>query len=76
MQIFKVIAKTGRTGKVKVDFPTPLISKHVEIVMIVQPAQDGAAKPTRPSYDFTRLVGKLHWTGDACQAQRSLRNEW
>ena len=76
MQVFTVRAKTGRTGKIKVDFPTPLISRQVDIVMIVQPARDDAAKPTQPSYDFTRFVGKLHWTGDACQTQRSLRNEW
>jgi len=76
MQVFKARVKTGRTGTITVDFPTPLISKQVEIVMIVQPARDGATKPPRPSYDFTRLVGKLHWTGDACQVQRNLRNEW
>jgi hypothetical protein len=45
MQVFKVRVKTGRTGTIKVDFPTPLISKQVEIVMIVQPARDGAPPP-------------------------------
>jgi len=76
MQVFKVRTKTGRTGKIKVDFPTPLISKQVEIVMIVQPALDSVAKSTHPSYDFTRFIGKLHWSGNPCQTQRSLRNEW
>lgn len=29
-----------------------------------------------PKYDFSDLVGRLNWQGDAVSAQRALRDEW
>lgn len=30
----------------------------------------------KPQYDFSDLVGKLKWKGDAVAEQRRLRDEW
>ena len=30
----------------------------------------------KPKYDFSDLVGKLHWQGDAVKEQRKMRDEW
>ena len=30
----------------------------------------------KPKYDFSDLVGKLQWNGDAVKEQRRLRDEW
>ncbi len=40
--------------------------------------QKQAGQVTMPSerYDFTDLVGKLSWRGDAVAIQRQLRDEW
>jgi len=49
----------------------------LDYVTIEQPASllaDG--EPTSPKYDFSDLVGKLEWKGDAVDEQRLLREEW
>jgi len=30
----------------------------------------------KPKYDFSDLVGRLEWNGDAVTEQRRLRDEW
>ena len=30
----------------------------------------------KPKYDFSDLVGRLEWNGDAVKEQRRLRDEW
>lgn len=30
----------------------------------------------KPKYDFSDIVGKLRWKGDAVKEQRALRDEW
>ena len=30
----------------------------------------------KPKYDFSDLVGRLEWDGDAVKEQRRLRDEW
>lgn len=34
------------------------------------------AKEEKTKYDFSDLVGKLQWNGDAVKEQRRLRDEW
>ncbi|MEK0183043.1 type II toxin-antitoxin system ParD family antitoxin [Microcoleus anatoxicus] len=48
--------------------------KELEILVFLNPvSSDG--KQT-PSYDFSDLVGRLTWQGDAVTMQRNLRDEW
>lgn len=52
---------------------------HQNLEEILQQAidvyyQQVQTQPKR--YDFSDLVGKLNWRGDAIAEQRSLRNEW
>lgn len=34
------------------------------------------SKPPKAEYDFSDLVGKLQWKGNAMDEQRLLRDEW
>ncbi|NJK68576.1 MAG: type II toxin-antitoxin system ParD family antitoxin [Microcoleus sp. CSU_2_2] len=48
--------------------------KEREILLILNPiSSEGKLKP---SYDFSDLVGRLTWRGDAVTMQRNLRDEW
>jgi hypothetical protein len=35
-----------------------------------------SSKDSGKSYDFSSLVGRLKWSGDAVQEQRKIRDEW
>ena len=48
-----------------------LYSKHMTVILLL------ADKPqSKKNYDFSDVVGKLEWQGDAVQEQRKLRDEW
>ena len=44
-------------------------------VRITLTSSKPTAQPT-PRYDFSDLVGRLQWRGDAVAEQRTMRNEW
>jgi hypothetical protein len=48
--------------------------KTLDYVQVIPVREKGIALSRR--YDFSDLVGKLEWKGDAVQQQRLLRNEW
>jgi putative addiction module CopG family antidote len=48
--------------------------KEREILLILNPIS--SAGKLKPSYDFSDLVGRLTWRGDAVTMQRNLRDEW
>ncbi len=55
------------------------VHAHVLITLLAAPIEslDVASVPLKKSsYDFSLLVGKLKWRGDAVKEQRKLRNEW
>jgi hypothetical protein len=55
------------------DTPPQMLS-HQRVVITL-----ASSKPTaQPShrYDFSDLVGRLKWRGDAVAEQRAIRNEW
>jgi len=47
-----------------------LYSKHMKVIILV--SDDTEAN----KYDFTDLIGKLEWQGDAVKEQRKIRDEW
>lgn len=48
--------------------------KEREISVVLNPvSSDGKQKS---SYDFSDLLGRLTWQGDAVTMQRNLRDEW
>jgi len=48
--------------------------KTLDYVQVIPVREKDIALSRR--YDFSDLVGKLEWKGDAVQQQRLLRNEW
>lgn len=54
-----------------------LKNKHVRVIVLTEPVVDVLPPPTQArSYDFSDLVGRLKWNGDALEEQQRLRNEW
>ncbi len=49
-----------------------LYSKHMKVIVLV--SEKLIAKKQR--YDFSDVVGKLEWQGNAVQEQRKIRDEW
>ena len=48
--------------------------KEREISVVLNPVSSDEKQKT--SYDFSDLVGRLTWQGDAVTMQRNLRDEW
>ena len=54
----------------RLDVPVELPAGTVELVLVV-------SEPPRPNgskFDFSGVVGRLEWQGDAVEEQRKLRN--
>ncbi|MDM8565749.1 hypothetical protein QUF74_08860 [Candidatus Halobeggiatoa sp. HSG11] len=43
-----------------------LYSKHMKVIILI----------AENEYDFSDVVGKLEWQGDAVKEQRTIRDEW
>jgi hypothetical protein len=54
----------------------PQMQAHQRVVVTFADVQANRNQATRSKYDFSDLVGRLKWRGDAVAEQRSLRNEW
>ncbi|MEG3871552.1 type II toxin-antitoxin system ParD family antitoxin [Microcoleus sp. MON2_D6] len=48
--------------------------KEREVLVVLNPVSSDEKQ--KPSYDFSDLVGRLTWRGDAVTMQRNLRDEW
>ena len=73
MDILKLTARIDEDGHLRLDIPTQLTASDVDVVIVLQPTQPTASQQR---YDFSDLVGKLQWQGDALAVQRMLRDEW
>ena len=73
MKILKLSGKVDPDGHLRLDLPTQLPEGNIEVVVVINPIEKIHEEG---KYDFSDLVGKLTWHGDAVAAQRSLRNEW
>ncbi|MBE9187815.1 type II toxin-antitoxin system ParD family antitoxin [Microcoleus sp. LEGE 07076] len=50
-----------------------LLKEH-EFLVVLNPVSSDVKQ--KSSYDFSDLVGRLTWQGDAVTMQRNLRDEW
>ena len=50
--------------------------QSLDYVKVVSPKTTRPKNLREPKYDFSDLVGRLQWKGDAVAEQRSLRDEW
>lgn len=74
MEVLKLTTTIDESGYLSLNIPTLLASKEVNVVVILHPVLPDN-KP-KPSYNFSDLVGRLMWQGDAVAMQRALRDEW
>jgi len=72
MKTINLTEKTLPDGRLRLDIQTGVSARVVEIVVVI----NEPAKGLRKKYDFSNVVGKLHWKGDALSEQRRLRDEW
>ena len=72
MQVVKTKGEVGLDGRLRLDVPVQLPAGAVELVLVV----GSAPRPNGQKYNFTDVVGKLQWQGDAVEEQRKLRDEW
>ncbi|MBD0388662.1 MAG: hypothetical protein ICV54_19700 [Nostoc sp. C3-bin3] len=74
MEVLKLTTKIDKSGYLNLKIPTQLAAVEVDIVVVLNPVS--SEEKQQPSYDFSDLVGRLTWPGDAVAMQRNLRDEW
>lgn len=52
------------------------VLRSLDYVKVVSQPTKSAKNMSKLKYDFTDLVGKLQWQGDAVTEQRRMRDEW
>ena len=72
MQVVKTKGEVGSDGRLRLDVPVELPAGTVELVLVV----GSSPQPDGSKYNFTGVVGRLEWQGDALKEQRKLRDEW
>ena len=72
MQVVKTKGEVGSDGRLRLDVPVELPAGTVELVLVV----GVSPQPNGSKYNFTDVVGRLEWQGDALKEQRKLRDEW
>ena len=74
-QFVQSIVKNGRYSSAsEVVLAALRLLKAREISVVLNPVSSDEKQKT--SYDFSDLVGRLTWQGDAVTMQRNLRDEW
>jgi hypothetical protein len=68
------IRKIIRIENTTLQFEVPKNYQGRDVEIIILPLEKKKKKKTR--YDFSDLIGKLHWKGNAVAEQRKLRDEW
>ncbi len=61
------------TNPLTIDLPEEFKNRKVEVIVL--PLEELNEKVIK-KYDFSDLIGKLEWEGDALAEQRKLRDEW
>ena len=69
MPAIQTIARPRR-NRISVDIPVEYRSYSFQVILV--PLEE----ERKPKYDFSDLVGKLEWNGDAVKEQRKMRDEW
>ncbi len=66
----KIIEKAS--NPLSIELPEEYTNHKVEVIVLSLEEKEEPKK----KYDFSDLVGKLKWEGDALAEQRKLRDEW
>ena len=63
-------------GQITIVLPEQYANTEVEVIIRPLSQNESVASNNKNKYDFTDLMGKLQWRGDALKEQKKLRNEW
>ena len=63
-------------GQITIVLPEQYANTEVEVIIRPLTQNESVASNNKNKYDFTDLMGKLQWRGDALKEQKKLRNEW
>ncbi|WP_258002630.1 hypothetical protein [Fischerella thermalis] len=74
MEVLQLTTTVDASGYLHLDIATQLPPGQVTVVVVMNPVTSDSTH--KPDYDFSDLVGKFSWQGDALAMQRSLRDEW
>ncbi|WP_246163214.1 MULTISPECIES: hypothetical protein [Brasilonema] len=74
MEVLKFTAMIDESGYLSLNIPRQLAAQEVNIVVVLNPVSSSGKQ--KLNYDFSDLVGRLTWRGDALCMQRTLRDEW
>ena len=74
MEVLKLTTTIDESGYLHLNIPTHLSAMEVNVVVILNPVGENGKQQS--SYNFSDLVGRLTWQGDALVTQRTLRDEW
>jgi len=74
MEVIQLTTSVDSSGYLHLDIPTQFDPGQVNIVLVINPVE--ASKNQNLNYDFSNLIGRLNWQGDAVAMQRTLRDEW
>ena len=72
MQVLKTKGEVGADGHLRLDLPVEFPAGPVELVLVLSTA----SPPDGAKYNFSDLVGRFQWKGDAVREPRKLRDEW
>lgn len=67
-------------GTISIDVPDEMRNQKLEVILLS--ADESQAQQIDPvdrpvkKYDFSDIIGKFKWEGDAVAEQRKLRDEW
>ena len=70
--IRKIIENSSNS--ITIDLPEEYVNKKIEVLIL--PLEETTVETTKPKYNFSDLVGRLKWEGDALAEQKKLRDEW
>jgi predicted deacetylase len=71
MLVQTIHTTTTNLGHLILDVPTEYLSKNIEVVLVINEIK---TETSAKKYDFSDLIGKLEWQGDALAEQKRLRN--
>jgi hypothetical protein len=72
MEVLKLTTTIDASGQLHLDLQTHLAAGTVDVVVVL----NASAENQPQHYDFSDLVGRLTWQGDAVTMQKILRDEW
>lgn len=72
MEVLKLTTTIDTSGQLHLDLQTHLSAGTVDVVVVLNVSAEN--QPQR--YDFSDLIGRLNWQGEAVTMQQILRDEW